>query len=69
MNLTLTAVFLFIVCVISIATCSIGIQAYNDNPGYKNNHETNYKFLVYCLVGAIIVLIMSMGVMYASRGK
>jgi uncharacterized membrane protein len=69
MNFTLTAVFLFIVCLVSIATCSIGIQAYNDNPGYKKNHMTNFHFLVICLIGGIIVLIMSMGVMYASRGK
>jgi uncharacterized membrane protein YidH (DUF202 family) len=69
MNVTVLAVILFVVCVISIATSSIGIQAYNDNGSYKDSHKTNFDFLVYCLVGAILGLLMSMAMIYASRGR
>jgi cell division protein FtsX len=45
--------------IFSIATSSIAIKAYNDNMKYKNMNKSNFSFIIFNLVFAIIVLILS----------
>ena len=45
-EIIIICVLVCITCIFSIATSSIGIQAYNDNPSYKDSKPTNFKFLV-----------------------
>jgi hypothetical protein len=47
-----------------IAATSIGIQTFNANTGYKNSHASNFKFLVFLLVCAILSMLMSFGGLY-----
>ena len=45
--------------IFSISTSSIAIKAYNDNMKYKNMNKSNFSFIIFNLVFAIIVLILS----------
>ncbi len=48
-----------IASIFSIASTSIGIQAFNNNDPWKRSHMTNYNFLIINLVVSIIVLVLS----------
>jgi len=56
-------IYILIVSVIagifSIASTSIGIQAFNENLPWKKSHMTNFNFLVINLVVSIVVLLLS----------
>lgn len=47
-----------------IASSSIGIEAYNKNTGYKASKKSNFNFLVFLLVCAILCTLMSFGGLY-----
>lgn len=49
-----------IACIFSIASTAIGVEAYDKNPEWKEAHKTNFHFLVFNLVVAIIVLVLSL---------
>ncbi len=49
-----------IACIFSIASTSIGIQAFNKNKSWKEAHSTNFTFLIINLVVSILVLILSL---------
>ena len=48
-----------IACIFSIASTAIGIEAFNSNITWKNNHKGNFNFLVINLVVSIIVLLLA----------
>lgn len=48
-----------IACVFSIASTTIGIQSYNNNPAWKTTHSSNFGFLIVNLVVAIVVLLLA----------
>jgi len=47
-----------------IAASSIGIEAYNKNVDFKKSKKTNFNFLIFLLVCAILCILMSFGGMY-----
>lgn len=47
-----------------IAATSIGIQTFNANTGYKDTKKSNFNFLIFLLVCAILSMLMSFGGMY-----
>ena len=49
------AIMTFIVCILAITACSIGIKAYNKNKEYKEKNKPNDGFLVFNLVVSIII--------------
>jgi hypothetical protein len=57
-------IYILIVSVIagifSIASTSIGIQAFNENLPWKNSHKGNFNFLVINLVVSIMVLLLAL---------
>lgn len=48
-----------IACIFSIASTAIGIQSFNENESWKNEHKPNFNFLIINLVVAIVVLLLS----------
>ena len=64
------AIVLLLDGIFSIATTSIGIQCSNDNPKYKEEHQSNQTFLIVNLVSAILVTIIAIvGVYLAATEK
>lgn len=57
-EIIIICVLVCITCIFSIATSSIGIQAYNDNPSYKDSKPTNFKFLVGNLIASIVIFLI-----------
>jgi hypothetical protein len=49
-----------IACIFSIASTSIGIQAFNENTEWRKAHSGNFTFLIINLVVSILVLILSL---------
>ena len=49
-----------IACIFSIASTSMGIQAFNENKTWKEKHQNNFTFLIINLVVSIIVLILAL---------
>jgi hypothetical protein len=49
-----------IASIFSIASTSIGIQAFNENLPWKNSHKGNFNFLVINLVVSIMVLLLAL---------
>jgi len=47
-----------------IAAASIGIQTFNANTGYKATKKSNFNFLIFLLVCAILSMLMSFGGLY-----
>ena len=49
-----------IACIFSIASTAIGIEAYNKNITWKNDHKTHFNFLIVNLIVAIAVLVLAL---------
>jgi hypothetical protein len=49
----------FIFCILSITSSSIGIEAYNKNDSLKKTRMGNFSFLIINLIISIILLILS----------
>ena len=60
------AIIMLVAGIASIATSSIGIQAYNkcDKPNLKEEHPANFKYLVINLILAIALVLGSFGGFY-----
>jgi hypothetical protein len=73
MNLRTIAILIGLSIIIagiaSIATSSIGIQAYNkcDSPKLKNEHPRNFKYLVINLILAIFLTLLGFVVSFYAR--
>lgn len=73
MNLRTIAIYtglaIIIAGIASIATCSIGIQAYNkcDSPKLKDEHPKNFKYLVFNLILAIFLTLFGFVISFYSR--
>lgn len=54
-------IIMLVAGIASIATSSIGIQAYNkcDKPNLKEDHPSNFKYLVFNLILAIALVLGS----------
>jgi hypothetical protein len=56
-------IYIIIVSIISgifsIASTTIGIEAYNRNSAWKNSHMGHFNFLVINLVVSIVVLLLA----------
>lgn len=65
-QLMILAIIMLVAGIASIATSSIGIQAYNkcDNPNLKNEHPANFKYLVVNLILAIALVLGSFATFY-----
>jgi amino acid transporter len=50
---------LFGTAVVSIANCSIGVKAFNDQPELKNTNRNSYNYIVMNLVLAVLLLLFS----------
>ena len=61
-QIIIICVLVCITCIFSIATSSIGIQAYNDNPSYKESKSQNFKFLIGNLVASIVIFLICIGI-------
>jgi hypothetical protein len=48
-----------VACIFSIASTAIGIQAFNENLSWKDEHKSNFTFLIINLVVSILVLLLS----------
>ncbi len=46
--------------ILSIASTSIGIQAYNKNETFRKEHLSNFNFLIVNLVVSILIFILSL---------
>jgi hypothetical protein len=57
--ITVILIVSILACIFSIASTSIGIQAFNKNDNYKKNHPHNFNFLVFNLIVSIITLLLS----------
>ena len=66
---TFKALVLMIIAIISIATSAIGIQAYNANTKFKNEHSVNFKFLVLNLVTGIFLVLACMATIFVMKGR
>jgi cell division protein FtsW (lipid II flippase) len=63
-------IILLLAGVCHIATTSIGIQCNNNNDKYKEEHGSNFTFLVSQLVTAILVTILAIaGIYFAVTGN
>jgi len=47
-----------------IASSAIGIEAYNKNTDFKAQKPSNFKFLIFLLVCAILCTLISFGGLY-----
>jgi hypothetical protein len=45
--------------VFATASTSIGIKAYNENKDYKTRNQKTFNFLVFCLIAALVILILA----------
>ena len=63
-KLTVSVIAALVCSVFSIASTSIGIKTFNDNTRYKQSNKGNFNFLVFCLVIAILFLLLSFFGMY-----
>ena len=52
-----------------IAAASIGIEAYNKNPSFKDQKKKNFNFLIFLLVCAVLSTLLSFGGMYMGATK
>jgi formate hydrogenlyase subunit 3/multisubunit Na+/H+ antiporter MnhD subunit len=69
-QLMILAIIMLIAGIASIATSSIGIQAYNkcDSPKLKDENPKNFKYLVFNLILAIALVLGSFAAFfYASK--
>jgi uncharacterized BrkB/YihY/UPF0761 family membrane protein len=59
----ISRIYILIIAVIasifSIASTSIGIQSFNKNKQWKDDHTSNYGFLVVSLIVSILILLLS----------
>ena len=53
----ITLILVILTCIFTIASNAISIQCMNKNPDYKSNHESSFKFTVFCLVISIFLLL------------
>lgn len=58
-KLMIAASVMFLGGVFSVATSSIAIECYNKNEQTKKEKRTNFDFLVFNLISAIIVIIVA----------
>jgi hypothetical protein len=60
-QLMILGIIMLVAGIASIATSSIGIQAYNqcDKPNLKEAHPSNFKYLVFNLILAIALVLGS----------
>jgi uncharacterized membrane protein len=63
-QLLIIGIIMLIAGIASIATSSIGIQAYNAQDSLKKEHPNNYNYLVLNLILAIGLTLGSFGVFY-----
>lgn len=56
--------FLLSTGVFLIAAASIGIEAFNKNTSYKDSKKSNFNFLIFLLVCAILCTLMSFAGLY-----
>lgn len=52
-----------------IAASAIGIEAYNKNTDFKASKKSNFNFLVFLLVCAILCTLLSFGGMFMGAKK
>jgi hypothetical protein len=57
--ITVILIVSILACIFSIASTSIGVQAFNKNADYKKKNPHNFNFLVFNLVVSIIALLLS----------
>jgi cytochrome b len=55
--------------IMSLATSAIGTQCYNDNEEYGKSKGSNYSFLVFNLVTAILIVLSAGVAIYYSFKK
>ena len=68
-NMMMISTCIIIAAIFTIMSNSYGIQCYNDNDDYKNNHESKFGFTVFCLILAIFALIGGgAGIVLSYRG-
>jgi hypothetical protein len=61
-QIIILCILICITCIFSIATSSIGIQAYNDNPSYKESKLNNFYFLIGNLVTSILAFLICIAI-------
>jgi hypothetical protein len=61
-QIIILCILICITCIFSIATSSIGIQAYNDNPSYKESKLDNFYFLIGNLVTSILAFLICIAI-------
>lgn len=61
-QIIILCILICITCIFSIATSSIGIQAYNDNPSYKESKLNNFYFLIGNLVTSILAFLICVAI-------
>lgn len=60
----MTALALLIVGALSIATSSMAIDCYNADEKYKADKQTNFNFIIFNLVSAIIMTLIGFSSIY-----
>lgn len=67
MNSTTSKIVLFVFLGFLIAALSIGIEAYNRHPEYKENNKPSFNFLVIMLTLVVVGMAYSAFDIYMSR--
>ena len=53
-----------VACIFSIASTSIGVQSFNDNPAYKESKKSNFGFLIVNLIVSIVVILLAFAALF-----